>query len=83
VDPRQVAVEHHHVVGVDRELGRGVLSVIGDVDRHALVAKAFGDVVSETMHVFGDEDSHRRVDSTSDLAAGSSTVTCRPPDSRA
>ena len=34
-------------------------AVVGDVDGHALVAQALGDVVGQPPDVLGDQDPHR------------------------
>jgi hypothetical protein len=59
VHPRQVTVEHQHVVVVQVELEGGVHAVIGDVDGHALIAQAFGDIVGQPLDILGDQDPHR------------------------
>jgi hypothetical protein len=40
MDPWQVAVEHHHVIGGPGQVIEGVLPVEGDVDGHALAAQS-------------------------------------------
>ena len=54
----QVAVEHHHVVVVDRQLRAGVVAVEGDVDGHAFPAQPDGHRLGEHLVVFGYQHSH-------------------------
>ena len=58
VDPGQVPVQYDDVVAVDVQLGGGVEPGVGDVDGHALVSQALGDVVGQSPHVFGDQHPH-------------------------
>ena len=80
VDAGQVAVEHDDVVAVELQLGGGVEPVVGDVDGHALVSQALGDVVGEPPRVFDDQHPHRDPRSARETVAGGS-VTADPQPS--
>jgi hypothetical protein len=58
VDAGQVSVQYDDVVAVDVQLGGGVEPGVGDVDGHALVSEALGDVVGQSPHVFDDQHPH-------------------------
>ena len=57
--PGQVPVQDEHVVVVEVELEGGVHAVVGDVDGHALITQALGDVVGQPPDILGDQDPHR------------------------
>ena len=80
VDPRQVTVQDHDVVGVDVELGRRLKTVVRGVHRHALVAQALDQDVGERSRVFDDEHPHA---GTAVRASGRPMLTRSPPSGRA
>jgi hypothetical protein len=57
-DDRQVAVEHHHVVVVDRQPLEGGVAVVGHVDGHGVPAQATGDGVGQQPLVLHDQHPH-------------------------
>jgi len=60
-DDRQVAVQHHDVVVVDRQpLERGV-AVVGHVHGHRLSAQPLGDGVGQQPFVLDNQDAHRPI----------------------
>ena len=80
MDSRQVAVEHHHVVGVELELGRGLQPVVGGIDGHALVAQALDQHVGQRPGVLHHQDPHAGTPAgTASVASGSVMATRRPP----
>jgi len=60
VDPREVAVEHHDVVGDDPRLEERLRAVGRDVDGHALAPQAARDRGRDPRLVLGDQHAHGR-----------------------
>jgi hypothetical protein len=58
VDAGQVPVQYDDLITVEVQLGGGVQPVISDVDSHALVSQALGDVVGQSPHVLDDQHPH-------------------------
>jgi hypothetical protein len=58
VHHRQVAVEHHHVVGVQARLVERAGAVVGNVDRHALAPQPARDRIGDPSLVFGHQHAH-------------------------
>ena len=80
VDAGQVAVEDDDVVGVEVELGRGLQPVAGGVHRHALVAQALGQDISERPRVLDHQHPHAVTPTlVARAASGSAMLTRRPP----
>ena len=75
VDAGQVAVEHHHVVGVQARLVEGADAVVRHVHRHALTPQPASHRVGDLSFVLGHEHSHSAQSSERRYAAGDS----RPP----
>jgi hypothetical protein len=59
VDHRQIAIEHHDVIGVRGQAFQRDRSVAGDVDREPLLPQTLGDGVGEQPFVLDDEHPHR------------------------
>jgi hypothetical protein len=61
VQPRQVPVQHDHVVAGEAGLGQGGRAVVDHVHRQAGVAQPLGDPVGQHDVVFGHQHPHHTI----------------------